>query len=859
MIMAVQRSKRKLNEIKSNESEQTTKKGKHLCSGLLSMDHCVINNLIKHWTLLNIDYDGLNLNKLKIIRNIYYFCDGQQKATDIAVPQCVECTNAMKSFQAVYELYMDPFILCICKFLNESYGKIQRNTWSACHVSTISNTKPFQFMLQVHSNHLKHRNIVYNITKDNIEQITDIKHAKPKLYPFSNNECTLQKLIKFFSKKVGITNKCCEGIKNAFEYFTESNYGVPFNSARWIYNEQYIVHKDCVIFSKQKVCSKCISLRHSIQKRMKKNAKQNGNPSKFTANQHLSHSQLITRNKNLKMHQIKVNHEAKKKFLLLNRYNKLYGISVMESDAKKNDEYGLMVQFLLSKYDDIKTGLQVDNNWKDDKICILFDQFKYAARRYQDWSQNDNRARAVNGIRWSAAMLNMGFTMMGKLKNVRDSKSMFIPSTSSIQKIVLKFRHTDMSSMDILTEFQNALILFFGTWENVMKDILDLCFDEIIVSDDTELNPNTFEMAGRPYFHQSNDHLQGLKHALFRKNNNENMPMNGSKYIMQYIIRSRTSGFVWNGPHFGSDSGLSALEILCYGEYELMLPVKLNLDIEFGAFHCDCNSHHQQYILKKSGKKTLKQLLGDVIMLKFDFYDKKEMPLIPDKDHGIKGNRNYICNAPKTEYVWWNPLVVAFEWDCVQDTSVLELSRDCLFLNAWNKMDMKWIHHLFSMKNILAFKDIAARIFIPKLSETIEFIELTHDFYIGKYMNIKVGHKYCQIRNLESDWFVETKDSFNKLIDFIEKHCTSMANITKLSVHGLYYGMNYLAHEVLENTDHYFCAFKSGEAIVEYLFSKVRGQGKATTTHYATVIGSDNYKKKNQKKKQKKKNIILII
>ncbi len=584
---------------------------------------------------------------------------------------------------------------------------------------------------------------------------------------------------------------------------------------------------------------------------MKNNAKHNGKASKFTANKYLSRTQLITRIQDLKMDQIEVFDESKKKLSLLNRYNKLYGISIMENDVKQNDEYGIMVKFLLTKYDEIKTGLRVDNDWNDDKIDVMFDNMKYAARRYDDWSKNDNRARKVKGIRWSVAMIDMVSTMGSKLKNVRNTKSMFLPSMGSIQRLVLRFRHTHMSSMDIITEFANALILFFETWEIAMGHIYDLCFDEIIVSDDTELNPNTFELAGRPHFYESDDHLEGLKHALFRKNNNENMPLNGSKYIMQYIVRSRTSGFVWSGPHFGSDSGLSALEILCYGEYELMLPVKLNLDIEFGAFHADCNSKHQQYMLKKSGAKKLKDLMGGVIMLKFDFYEKKERPWVNDKDHGIKGNRNYVCNAPKTEDVWWQPLVMALEWDFKQDTPVLELSRESLFLNAWSKMDMKWIHQLFCLKNILAFKDIASRIFIPKLSKTIEFIELTHDFYIGKYMNTKVGHKYCKIRKLESDWFDETKESFDKLTDFIEKHCASMSDITKLGVHGLYYGMNYLAHEVLETTEHYFCAFKSGEAIVEKLFCKARGQNKDSTNHYATLIASDNYKKYNKSKKLK--------
>merc|ERR1711902_115613 len=102
------------------------------------------------------------------------------------------------------------------------------------------------------------------------------------------------------------------------------------------------------------------------------------------------------------------------------------------------------------------------------------------------------------------------------------------------------------------------------------------------------------------------------------------------------------------------------------------------------------------------------------------------------------------------------------------------------------------IYHLFSMKNILAFKDIGSRHFIAKLSKTVDFLEFVYKFYIGHYMKIEVKHKHFIVTNLESSWFVETKEAFTNLIGFIDAKFTSIAVITRLSVHGLFYGMNYL-------------------------------------------------------------------
>ncbi len=68
-----------------------------------------------------------------------------------------------------------------------------------------------------------------------------------------------------------------------------------------------------------------------------------------------------------------------------------------------------------------------------------------------------------------------------------------------------------------------------------------------------------------------------------------------------------------------------------------------------------------------------------------------------------------------------------------------------------------------------------------------------------------------------------------------------LAWITKVSLHGHYYGMRDLAIEILSSDQgYYFCPFAFGEGICEGFFSKLRFINKAIAADYATGKGNMN-------------------
>eukprot|EP01083_Nonionella_stella_P211332 764228_1 len=407
---------------------------------------------------------------------------------------------------------------------------------------------------------------------------------------------------------------------------------------------------------------------------------------------------------------------------------------------------------------------------------------------------------------------------------MESAKAFFMPSHGHIKHKVLQGRHTDMTSVDIIHELRDRLIECYGSIQAAINDTFDLSWDEITIDDGMHINVSNFAADGRPSYLQSDNTLECVRHVLFNVNYDKVDDMAGSKYILQLVIRGTTSSFVWYGPHFGSLSGLSAMNILGHVEDDFLLAAKLCLDFEISAIHFDLCGHHQQYFLYRTEKRTLKALIGRPILIDIEFYTRnRQVVLVPDKDHSIKALRNYIYNHPN-KWTDWYSLKRARELDLQSTDPVLELETTTLYLDRFNKMNMKYIYNLFCKKNILSFRLLDAKHSIPKLAKTLDFVEKIYDCFMGHCLNLKLKPDNFTIDSLSHNWFDSFKKAYESLCGFIDNYACDMADITRLSLSGLYHGLVYIAKQILSSDgDAFYCPAKSGEAIVEKLFSKIRG------------------------------------
>eukprot|EP01084_Bolivina_argentea_P311870 539884_1 len=289
-----------------------------------------------------------------------------------------------------------------------------------------------------------------------------------------------------------------------------------------------------------------------------------------------------------------------------------------------NDIYGKMINFTLENYLDIKNGL-TQNGDDETKLQIIFDQLKYA-KRLNDDIVNDTGSNQRKGHRWSSASIDWMCEILSKspglYSKLQKSTGLQMATVSNVKSKILKFRHVDMLHIGIVDEIKQQLVLHFGSMEEALKNKYDLSFDEITMGDDVNINMSNYAMEGRAAYLNSDNLLQDLRRKLYAVNNNIIDDISGSKYEMQLVIRSSTSNFVYYGPHFGSASGLSAPEIWSHVEDDFLFPLKVNLDIEISSIHIDLCSHHQQYILIRTGAKNLKELLGKPILIEIEFYDR---------------------------------------------------------------------------------------------------------------------------------------------------------------------------------------------------------------------------------------------
>eukprot|EP01084_Bolivina_argentea_P223874 378688_1 len=819
------------------DEEHVSKKWKGMCSGLLDYDTATIGHIKKYYYLFsNFDYDQHLLHQLQLSRNDTYFYCGGDGIKAVGSSKCGACIDNSTNITVWYNIFDRPIVREICVFMDAS----QRKQWIPFSISaSFDENDAVEFSISLDDKYTNGRAIKWKISTAEISRFDDTFAVGDHWTSNPTTNINHSYLLKLFQKAFAKSLKYCEGISQ-FNWFTESNFGINYPTARWIRNGSVVIHKNCKLIGKRKKCDLCKGLAGRIRKTQNK-GNYDKTPSKHTATKYLNTTQKILRIDELKSHNDELQIELRNTTNALSDLKKKYCICIFEENRGKNDKFAKMIDFALTNYHDIRGGLMGAGE-KEDKIDFIFDQFKYAKRKYEDYIHDSKK---VNGIRWSVPTLNFALDIhskgLGAYKKAHKSDALQLPSLSGIKRLLLNFRHTDMTTAEMIYELTAQLILHFGSIEEAQKHLWDAAIDEIILGDAISVNPSNYSIDGRPAYHNSDNLLNSAKHALFTAKNNAIDNLDGSKYMMQYVLRSSTSGFVWYGPHFGSDSGLDAVEIQCYLEDDFLLPIKLNLDIEIKSLHADLNSHHQKYILRKAKKKTLKELLNGPIKLYIRFYDGDYVLFIPDKDHSIKALRNAINNC-----LLWTPLWKAWQLDCESTDPVLECHSQTFNLDRFNKMDMKYIYDLFSKKNILALRDIDSRNNITNLTKVLDLVQLIYDFYIGHYLNMNVGFEYIRIRSIESKWFEKTKQAFDALQTFIDNEWCKLvgkelAVITKVSMYGLYNGMNALAKEILlSGRDFYFCPFKFGEAIVELLFSKLRSSNKATAGSYATGIANQN-------------------
>eukprot|EP01083_Nonionella_stella_P108807 316741_1 len=143
-----------------------------------------------------------------------------------------------------------------------------------------------------------------------------------------------------------------------------------------------------------------------------------------------------------------------------------FAISYFESDQAKNDSFAVMVRFVLEHFEDVRKGML--NGIDDSKVNFVFDQFKIARRRHEDYV-NKTGPKKVHGIRWSIATREFADEIYsrgsGAYKTAHKSDALVLPSLSGVKARMLKYRHTDMTSVDWCDELRYELVFRYGSME----------------------------------------------------------------------------------------------------------------------------------------------------------------------------------------------------------------------------------------------------------------------------------------------------------------------------------------------------------------------------------------------------------
>eukprot|EP01084_Bolivina_argentea_P065261 118960_1 len=624
------KSKRKQEEAFGADfnNEHVNKRYKSLCSGLLQYESSTLVHLKRYYHIFNLDYNGLSLESLHQARNdTYFFCNGNG-CTATGSSQCIACINGSKIINSSYNLFDQVFVNEICLFMDEYMTK---TNWKSIQIfSTGDIGDEIEVTVTVDKQDTNNRMIKWVISNEKMVQINDIA---AKIISKSDSNITHSYLLNHFKKWLPNSVVICGGVVGRDWYKEETFRNTK--TVKWINGGKIIAHIKCPIKNgKRKLCNKCKPLQTRIDRTQNKD-NYDKTPSKHTSTQYLNTIQKDLRIKALQSENEEMKNEILRQDKELKALKKLFSLDMIIEDAKLNQECGLMIQYILRNYQQIKGGL-TERGINMSKVNFLFDQFKYAHRTWIDWTNGSGHNKR-KGHRWSSATIQFAEDLLckgsGAYKKAQKSPALQLPSQGTIKRGIIKWRHTDQSASEIMDQIERAFILHFGSMEEARRHIYDGSLDECILSNEANINVSNFDIDGRAAFHTSDGLLKSSRHLLYVAKNHLIDDVNGSKYMMQFILRSSTSNFVYIGPFFGSESGLNCIEILSYIEEDFLAPLKVNHNIEIKSLHGDLNRHHQSYILYKTGKKNLRQLLNGPIELKTEFYDDEIVLWVSDKDH----------------------------------------------------------------------------------------------------------------------------------------------------------------------------------------------------------------------------------
>eukprot|EP01084_Bolivina_argentea_P223875 378689_1 len=708
-------SKRKRNQVEAEEwdEEHVNKKHKTLCSGLLDFDTETIQHLkTYHYLFPTINFNELSLSSLQqhISRSdTFFFCGGEGIKICSKSGKCQQCIDGSSRIQSVYNIYDITNVKEVCRFLEAS----EKKAWKPLSISSsVDENNVAHFTLTIDQEYTKNRMVRFEISPDKFE-IFDDRKTEPNKTSKAGTNIDCKYLLKTVGRTTGgVPNSMifCGGI-TGYDWLDERTFGCNRKQTRWVSNapNSLITHKLCkLVYKKQKGpiqkprCIKCKSLKQVIDN-MKVKGNYNKMPSKHTPAKDMNAKQREMKVDELRAENKKLKDELKAVNKELNDLRETFSISYFETDIEENHKFGKMIRYVLNNYNEIKNGMM--NGYDTSKIDFVYDQFKIAQRKYEDYC-NGMGPKKVYGIRWSVATKEFAqdiFTKgSGAYKTAHNSPAMELPSLSRVKETIMKYRHTNMSAIEWCDEVIYELIFRFGSIEEALKQVYDAAFDEVGVENDSSVNSSNFTLDGRAAYHVSDALLDNTRNSLYNAKNNLVDDLDGSKQMMVFVLRSSTSDFVWYGPHFGSAKGLTAIQIQAHFEDDFLLPLLLNVGIMITSIHLDMASAHQKYIRHKTGIAHQKELLGKAIKIFIKFYNCYVL-VICDKDHCVKALRNAVTNC-----ILYTPLKQAWNWDRKQTHPVLECHEETFNLNRFNKMNMKYIFDLFDMKTILSLKEINA-------------------------------------------------------------------------------------------------------------------------------------------------------
>jgi len=456
-------------------------------------------------------------------------------------------------------------------------------------------------------------------------------------------------------------------------------------------------------------------------------------------------------------------------------------------------------------------------------------------------------------MRYTPASISVMFALTPSLPNLRRLNILKVASNKTIRLREYEWRCGQDGMSEKLMNLMKKCYLEYCKKHNIplnQKPYFLLMLDEMYVQRGVVYSPKSNEIRGfaKDFGH---DTIHNVCDIIFGKYEPEYTHL-----VLQTLFVDLRSGFEFDGPWLGSEAGLDCAKLFSFLYDDIVENMWLHLNWRVFGFVSDMNAYNQELVRHLMVRDKFAQVTSNdhgSYVLRFSSSEgDHDMFFFFEPPHLLKNLRNAFEKSKENMLIVSNKKQrVSLQhsgrkivWDVLERASkyniscalasptslphFTKLSEKCVFLGCWTKQRVNLAYYIFCGNTLSGLRAIPVATLDPHSVGTINFIQLVHDLFVGRFVIPSLGKSKAKIKSMDDAFWQENENQIDKFSRW-KKSSNSVFLDDKI-----WFGMRALvstfkacASQFFEmnekdNVECYFCPFRITTSKLELTFGSNR-------------------------------------